>query len=158
MINSTMTLGSSALRRGAFAVALVAGLAFSGSTFADDLSSMIKAGNSKWDAAFNSGDAAAVAKLYAEDAQVLPPGQSPVNGAEGIEKFFAGVIGAGYTDHKIETLKVTESGNLRVQTGRWQAMGPADEGGKRKAAEGSIVTVHEKQNDGTWKMQVHIFN
>lgn len=153
-----MTLGSSALRRGAFAVTLAAGLAFSGSAFADDLSAMIKAGNAKWDSAFNSGDAAAVAKLYTGDAQVLPPGQAPVNGAEGIEKFFAGVIGAGYTDHKIETLKVSESGDLRVQTGRWQAMGPADEGGQRKAAEGSIVTVHKKQSDGTWKMQAHIFN
>jgi uncharacterized protein (TIGR02246 family) len=41
-----------------------------------------------WTAAFNKGDAAAVAVLYTEDAYVLPPGSSMVKGRAAIEAFW----------------------------------------------------------------------
>ncbi len=41
---------------------------------ARDISSEIDAANAKWIAAFNKGDAAAVAQLYTERATALPPG------------------------------------------------------------------------------------
>ena len=43
--------------------------------------------NDVWTAAFNRGDAAAVAALYTEDAYVLPPGSAMVKGRAGIEAF-----------------------------------------------------------------------
>jgi uncharacterized protein (TIGR02246 family) len=44
--------------------------------------------NDAWTAAFNKGDAAAVAALYAEDAYVLPPGSAMVKGRAAIEAFW----------------------------------------------------------------------
>jgi uncharacterized protein (TIGR02246 family) len=41
--------------------------------------------NDVWTAAFNKGDAASVAALYAEDAYVLPPGSAMVKGRAAIE-------------------------------------------------------------------------
>jgi len=44
--------------------------------------------NDAWTAAFNKGDAAAVAAMYAEDAYVLPPGADIVKGRAAIEAFW----------------------------------------------------------------------
>jgi uncharacterized protein (TIGR02246 family) len=44
--------------------------------------------NDVWTAAFNKGDAAAVAALYSEDAYVLPPGSAMVKGRAAIEGFW----------------------------------------------------------------------
>ena len=44
--------------------------------------------NDVWAAAFNKGDAAAVAALYTEDAYVLPPGSEMVKGRAAIEAFW----------------------------------------------------------------------
>ena len=44
--------------------------------------------NDVWTAAFNKGDAAAVAALYTEDAYVLPPGSAMVKGRAAIEAFW----------------------------------------------------------------------
>ena len=41
--------------------------------------------NDAWAAAFNKGDAQAVAAMYAEDAYVLPPGSDIVKGRAAIE-------------------------------------------------------------------------
>ena len=44
--------------------------------------------NDAWTAAFNKGDAAAVAAMYTEDAYVLPPGAEIVKGHVAIEAFW----------------------------------------------------------------------
>lgn len=44
--------------------------------------------NDQWTAAFNKGDAAAVAAIYAADAYVLPPGGDMVKGRAAIEAFW----------------------------------------------------------------------
>ena len=44
--------------------------------------------NDKWAAAFNKGDAAAVAAMYADDAYVLPPGGDMVKGRSAIAAFW----------------------------------------------------------------------
>lgn len=44
--------------------------------------------NDAWTAAFNKGDAAAVAAMYTEDAFVLPPGAEMVKGRPAIEDFW----------------------------------------------------------------------
>jgi uncharacterized protein (TIGR02246 family) len=48
----------------------------------------IQALNDKWTAAFNKGDSAAVAAMYAADAFVLPPGHAMVKGRKAIEAFW----------------------------------------------------------------------
>jgi uncharacterized protein (TIGR02246 family) len=65
--------------------------------------------NDKWTAAFNKGDAATVAAMYAEDAYVLPPGGDMVHGRAAIEAFWqkaATQVG----DAKLVTLDVLPLG------------------------------------------------
>ena len=48
----------------------------------------IQAHNERFAAAFNSGDFAAVARLYAEDGRILPPGAEMMQGREAIQGYW----------------------------------------------------------------------
>jgi len=65
--------------------------------------------NDAWTAAFNKGDAAAVATLYTEDAYVLPPGSAMVKGRAAIEAFWRQAA-QQMTDAKLTTLDVLPLG------------------------------------------------
>ena len=72
--------------------------------FAGDPKSDVSAAYAAFDAAFNKGDAKAVAALYLLNAKVLPPTHEVASGPAAIEKFFAGLHGNGVTDHKLEVI------------------------------------------------------
>ena len=65
--------------------------------------------NDVWTAAFNKGDAAAVAALYSEDAYVLPPGSAMVKGRPAIEAFWRQAA-QQMTDAKLTTVDVLPLG------------------------------------------------
>ena len=65
--------------------------------------------NDVWTAAFNKGDAAAVAALYTEDAYVLPPGSAMVKGRAAIEAFWRQAA-QQMTDAKLTTVDVLPLG------------------------------------------------
>ena len=68
---------------------LCAALAMAGPASAQTVSTIQKLDDG-WSAAFNKGDAAAIAAMYAEDAYVLPPGHDMVKGRAAIEAFWKG--------------------------------------------------------------------
>ena len=65
--------------------------------------------NEVWTAAFNKGDAAAVAALYTEDAYVLPPGSAMVKGRAAIEAFWRQAA-QQMSDAKLTTIDVLPLG------------------------------------------------
>ncbi len=65
--------------------------------------------NDVWTAAFNKGDAAAVAALYTEEAYVLPPGSAMVKGRPAIEAFWRQAA-QQMTDAKLTTIDVLPLG------------------------------------------------
>jgi uncharacterized protein (TIGR02246 family) len=65
--------------------------------------------NDVWTAAFNKGDAAAVAALYTEDAYVLPPGSAMVKGRAAIEAFWQQAA-QQMSDAKLTTVDVLPLG------------------------------------------------
>jgi uncharacterized protein (TIGR02246 family) len=65
--------------------------------------------NDAWTAAFNKGDAAAVAALYTEDAYVLPPGSAMVKGRAAIEGFWRQAA-QQMSDAKLTTVDVLPLG------------------------------------------------
>jgi uncharacterized protein (TIGR02246 family) len=65
--------------------------------------------NDAWTAAFNKGDAAAVAALYSEDAYVLPPGSAMVKGRPAIEAFWRQAA-QQMSDAKLTTVDVVPLG------------------------------------------------
>jgi len=61
--------------------------------------------NDAWTAAFNKGDGAAVAGMYAEDAYVLPPGAEIVKGRAAIEAFWKQAV-QQFGDAKLTAIAV----------------------------------------------------
>jgi uncharacterized protein (TIGR02246 family) len=74
----------------------------------------IQALNDKWDAAFNKGDAAAIAAMYAPDATVLPPGGDMIKGRDGIQKFWGGAV-QQLGDAKLTTVDVLPLGSAAAR-------------------------------------------
>jgi uncharacterized protein (TIGR02246 family) len=70
--------------------------------------------NDVWTAAFNKGDAAAVAALYSEDAYVLPPGSAMVKGRPAIEAFWRQAA-QQMTDAKLTTVDVLPLGRTAAR-------------------------------------------
>ena len=88
----------------AFALLLLA-VTLVGSVAADPKSD-VTAAYAAWDAAFNKGDAKAVAASYLPNAKLLPPTHEVASGPAGVEKFIAGLQASGVTDHKLEVIDV----------------------------------------------------
>jgi uncharacterized protein (TIGR02246 family) len=110
--------------------------------------------NDVWTAAFNKGDAAAVAALYSEDAYVLPPGSAMVKGRPAIEAFWRQAA-QQMTDAKLTTVDVLplgrsaarEIGNVTLKT---KSQPPQEIVGK-------YVVVWRKMGR-EWKLATDIWN
>lgn len=124
---------------------------------ASDIHAVVKSAYDRWNAAFNSGDAAGVAALYTADGTVLPHTHTVVRGRDAIAEFWSGLISAGIKDHGIELLDAHESGEIAYANGKWWADGLGDDG-KPQRFEGTIVTIFRKQDDGSWRTCLHTWN
>jgi uncharacterized protein (TIGR02246 family) len=110
--------------------------------------------NDAWTAAFNKGDAAAVAAMYTEDAYVLPPGAEMVKGHTAIEAFWrqaAQQMGAA----KLTTLDVLPLGRAAAReigtvTLKTKSQPPQEIVGK--------YAVVWRKVGGKWKLATDIWN
>ena len=124
----------------------------------NDIQTEITAINANFDQAFNSKNAADIAKLYDANAVVMPaPAGAPVVGIEAIQTFFTGLIDAGVIDHKLTLTQAMAEGNLAYQYGNW-AGAMIDAQGARQTFGGNVHLVYRKQADGAWKAVTHIWN
>ncbi|PDT39641.1 MULTISPECIES: YybH family protein [Sinorhizobium] len=117
----------------------------------------IQRANDEWNSAFNSGNADAVAALYAPDAVVLPSTHAVIRGTSAIEDFWNGLISAGVKDHRIEMVDAQSGGDIAYTVGKWSASAPG-EGSEAQRYEGTVVTVFRRQGDGSWKACLHTWN
>jgi len=132
----------------ALAVLLVAGPALAQSKAA------IQTLNDQWCAAFNKGDAAALAAMYTADAYVLPAGAPMVKGRPDIQKFMSGAV-QQLGDIKITTLDVKPLGGnaaREVGTCTFKTKAQPPENGALKYA-----VVWQKEG-GRWKLLQDIWN
>jgi uncharacterized protein (TIGR02246 family) len=110
--------------------------------------------NDAWTAAFNKGDAAAVAAMYTEDAYVLPPGADMVKGRSAIEAFWrqaAQQVG----DAKLATVDVLPLGRTAAReigtvTLKAKSQPPQEITGK--------YAVVWRKVGGKWKLATDIWN
>jgi uncharacterized protein (TIGR02246 family) len=137
---------------------LAAPLLSSMSAQASDAAGTAQAMYVKWDAAFNGGDAAALATIYVPDARVMPPrGVAQLAGHKAIEEYFAGRIRAGISGHALEIVEAQQVGPILFAAAKWRSSGPG-ENGARKTYGGNSMQVFERQGDGTWKIRMHLWN
>jgi uncharacterized protein (TIGR02246 family) len=119
----------------------------------DDATAAVQLLNAKWDKAFNSGDAAAVAALYAEDGRVVTGDGTIKNGRAEIQALFQSFMDSGFGDHKIEMIDVKTNGDTAYETGKWSGVG-----GDKKAYGGHLVNIYQRQSGGDWQAVLHIWN
>jgi len=113
---------------------------------ATDLRAQIEKMDQAWQTAYNAGDAAAVAALYAEDAKVMAPERATVSGRAAIQAMFAQDIATG-SKNALTLVEVFGGGDFAVEVGGWVETG-ADGAHKDH---GSFLTVY-KRVGGAWKI------
>ena len=121
--------------------------------FAQDKAAIEKL-NDAWTAAFNKGDAHAVAAMYAEDAYVLPPGSDIVKGRAAIEVFWRQAA-QQMGDAKLTTLDVLPLGRnaareIGTVTLKTKSQPPQEVVGK--------YAVVWRKIGGRWKLATDIWN
>ncbi len=119
-----------------------------------DADAAIRAGSQQWAAAWNAGDAVALAALYAEDAEVMSPGKEPAKGRAAIEKHYRGDLAAATgSQNKIKTLEVMAAGDWAVEVGSFVA--DAEDGSHLD--HGRYVAVWKKVGE-KWMLYRDIWN
>jgi uncharacterized protein (TIGR02246 family) len=113
----------------------------------------MEANNAKWLKAYNSQDAAALGKMYAEDAILIAAGNQPISGAKDIEAYWTKDV-QGYADHTWKILETREAGDLAYQVAEWTIA----ERGTGAQYSGNTVRILERRPDGEWLTNVHMFS
>lgn len=116
----------------------------------------IEAGNKQFIEAFNKGDAAAVANMYAIDARLLPTNSEIIEGRANIQKFWQGAMSSGVKLVSLETTHVETQGNIAVEVGRY-TLTTSGAGGATTTDKGKYVVVWKREGR-SWKLAVDIFN
>jgi uncharacterized protein (TIGR02246 family) len=110
--------------------------------------------NDQWMAAFNKGDAAAVAAMYTIDAYVLPDGREMVKGRPAIEALWKQQM-AGATVEKITTLDVKPLGANAAREIGTATMKTKDQPPQDVVIKYAVVWQKE---GGQWKLLQDIWN
>ena len=117
----------------------------------------IGASRAAFAAALRGGDAAAAAAVYSDDARLLPPSARPLKGREAITAFWRAGVEAGISDVELDALELERVDGLAYEIGRYALQLEPAEGGT-VVDRGNYLVVHERQEDGSWRWAVEMFN
>ena len=104
-----------------------------------------------WEVNFNRGDAAAVAALYAPDAQLVMSGSETARGPEAIRAVVAAMIQSGVKVH-IDSSQNVGAGDIAYVFGTYSVQ---DHEGGKEVERGSYVEVWRRE-DGAWKISLDV--
>lgn len=133
----------------------LASLAF-GQAQSSGIRKAIEANNKAFMAAFNRGDAAAVAGMYANDAKLLPPNSEIVEGTQNIQAFWQGLISAGAKVQALDMVQVDGRGDMATELGKYTFTIP-QAGGQSTTDQGKYLVVWKRQGR-SWKLALDIWN
>lgn len=122
-----------------------------------NITALVETGSAAWNAAFNAGNADALAALYTADATLVPPTGTTVAGTAAIREFWDGLFKAGFKDHQIQLVSTRTEGKLVIAVAKWQATGPAEDGTRNQYG-GQLVNILETQPDGQLRSILHTWN
>ncbi len=140
-------------RRNAVLLTALFALAFAQAATADGWKTYDKSMAKSWEAAYNNGDAMAVAAYYTEDGMRMPPNNPAVEGREAIAAFLKTGMESGTAKVKLETDEVSVSGDMGFARGTYVLL---DSEGK-EIDNGKWIQVGKKV-DGEWYAYRDIWN
>jgi uncharacterized protein (TIGR02246 family) len=119
----------------------------------------IRATDSVFASAVGAGDAAGVAALYLPDAHLLPPTAAAIEGREGIQQFFAGLLGAYHVTIAVNSDEIEGREDLAYARGHYTLDGaPKAAGAPPLREEGKFLEVLRRQADGTWRLAADMWS
>jgi len=118
-----------------------------------DVSGEISDANKVFMESFNTGDMAALAQCYTEDAKLLPPNSEIVQGREMIETYWGGALNMGVKKVKLETISADGFGTTAIEEGKATLYTEGD----IIIDEGKYIVIWEKI-DGKWFLDRDIWN
>ncbi|MGH8455257.1 MAG: YybH family protein [Nevskiales bacterium] len=109
--------------------------------------------NQQFMTALAAGDGSAIAALYTEDGQLLPPASPPITGRQAIAGFWQGGINAGIKGASLKTTEAEGHGDTAHEVGEYRML----------AADGSEIDAGKyivlwKRVEGQWKLHRDIWN
>ena len=113
----------------------------------------IEAVNDAFMAAFSRGDAAGMAAVYTEDAEILPPNNNIVSGRPAIQTFWQSALNTGLRAAELKTVELEGSDDLAYEIGTYKLT--AEE--NQVADRGKYIVVW-KLKGGEWKWHRDIYN
>lgn len=100
---------------------------------------------------------ALVSAFYASDAVLLPPNQPPVEGRENIRLALQGMMDAGVTSLKLDTIAVGSAGDLAWERARY-TLSRTPPGGAPVQDVGKSLVVYRRQPSGQWRAIVDMYS
>ncbi|PJJ53342.1 YybH family protein [Hymenobacter chitinivorans] len=122
-------------------------------TTATSIRDEIRRTNDSFEASFEQGDAAAIARLYTSAGVLLPTGMAPIEGLPGIQAFWQGAMEMGVKQVKLKTRDIEELEDTAIELGTYTLF----DGNHRTMDEGKYLVVWKEQQ-GHWKLHQDIWN
>ena len=117
----------------------------------------IAATSARFEAAFNKGDAAGLAKLYTADAVVMAPNYARIRGRRAIQGLWQRFFDAGVSDIDLKTLELEVADRRASEYGTFSLTAPDGRGG-RVTATGKYIVLWRHDSDGVWRLHRDIWN
>ena len=128
-------------------------------TNTDEVRAAIAAIDEKFMEDVNRGDAAAGAAAYTDDAIVMPPNHSPLEGKQAIEKYLT-EIGSQLqaSNFQLSILEVDVQGDTTIVRGTYSNSFTIPGTDAPMEDQGKTLNVWKRQADGSWKLHRDIWN
>jgi uncharacterized protein (TIGR02246 family) len=125
----------------------------------DEVHAAIAAIDKKFMEDVNRGDAAAGAVAYTDDAILMPPNHSPLEGRQAIEKYLA-EIGSHLqaSNFQLSILEVDVQGDTTIVRGTYSSSFTVLGTDAPMEDRGKTLNVWKRQADGSWKLHRDIWN
>ena len=125
----------------------------------DEVRAAIAAIDKKFMEDVNWGNAAAGAAAYTDDAILMPPNHSPVEGKQAIEKYLA-EIGSQLqaSNFQLSILEVDVQGDTTIVRGTYSSSFTVPGTDAPMEDRGKTLNVWKRQADGSWKLHRDIWN
>lgn len=113
---------------------------------------------SRYMSAYNAGDAAALAALFADDAISMPDHHAPVEGRAAIESYFRDMF-TQYSGNLTVTPGETEvTGDIAHEHGTFSVTLTPKAGGSGMTEDGKYLVILKRSGDGVWLLHHNIGN